>query len=222
MEAVVEDKYLCVIASLGLKAGQQPGPRLSICGTTLGNLRWDLTLRLLGVDWGYSGLLGVELIASCINRGCTVCSNELVSKPLLNQILQLNTEFKENTIRNSSAMAMDGTASNKKPARNESGSRNRGRDHESMEVGVTAPERTPGDVSQASTASERPQRLTTVEARVGRGNYETVWVSPSWDRNKAFNHRILPRFAVAMKTKRHLLLLFTTSTHHCRRYRHHL
>ena len=40
----------------------------------------------------------------------------LVSKPLLNQILQLNTEFKENMIPNNSAMAMDETASKQNKA----------------------------------------------------------------------------------------------------------
>ena len=89
-------------------------------------------------------------------------------------------------------MAMDGTASDEDHTINESNA-DRERDHESMEVGVTAPERTPGDVSQASTASERPRRCTMVEARVGRGNYEPVGVAPSWDRNKAFNYRKFPK-----------------------------
>ena len=50
-------------------------------------------------------------------------------------------------------------------------------------------------VSQASAASERPQRCTTVEARV-QGHLRDSWglgVAPNWDRNKAFNYQKLSR-----------------------------
>ena len=93
-------------------------------------------------------------------------------------------------------MAMDGTASDKDHTINESNA-DRRRDHESMEVGATAPERTPG-LPQRCLSSKHSIIMTSKVGRgaSGQGQLRDSWglgVAPNRDRNKAFNYQNLSR-----------------------------